>query len=112
MVIRATSNNMVELEVLESGMLLCMEVGITNVVIEGDSWIILNAIRKCSTPNWVIKSRLDVFLYLLNNFVDYQIFHIYCEGNHIVDHLANIGVDGGNIHLVNDLILPKVISHL
>jgi len=54
MAIRPTSNSLAELEALEAGLNLCLEVGITKVVIEGDSQIILNAIRKRSTPNWVI----------------------------------------------------------
>lgn len=37
MVIKPTSNNLAELEALEAGLLLCLEVGITKVVIEGDS---------------------------------------------------------------------------
>lgn len=84
MAIRPTSNNIAEVEALESGLLLCMEVGVTKVVIEGNSQIILNAVRKCSTPNQVINSKLDGVLNLLNNFEDYQICHIYREGNYIV----------------------------
>ena len=85
MAIRPTSNNLVELEVLEAGLNLCLEVGITKVVIEGDSQIILNMIRKRSTPNWVINSRLEFFLNLIDRFEDYRICHIYREGNSIAD---------------------------
>ena len=46
MAIRPTSKNLVELEALEAGLNLCLEVGISKVVIEGDSQIIMNAIRK------------------------------------------------------------------
>lgn len=102
MAIRPTSNNMAELEALEAGLLLCLEVGITKVVIEGDSQIILNAIRKRSTPNWVINSRLDSILKLLDHFEDYQICHIYREGNLKADRLANQGADGINIHFIRD----------
>jgi ribonuclease HI len=89
-----------ELEALEAGLNLCLEVGITKVVIEGDSQIILNAIRKRSTPNWVINSRLDYVLNLLDRFEDYHICHIYREGNSIADQLANYGADGINFHLI------------
>ena len=111
MAIRPTSNNMAELEALEVGLYLCIEVGISKVVIEGDSQNILNAIRKCSTPNWILNSKLGEVLDLLNSFEDCQIRHIYCEGNQKADHLASKGVDGVNIHLVNDLLLPKDILH-
>ena len=79
MAIRPTSNNLAELEALEVCLNLCLEVGITKVVIEGDSQIILNTIRKRSTPNWVINSRLEFVLNLIDRFEDYQIYHIYAK---------------------------------
>ena len=111
MAIRPTSNNLVELEALKIGMLLCIEVGVSKVIIEGDSQIILNTIRKHSTPNWILNSRLGEVLDLLDSFEDSQIQHIYHEDNYKADHLANKGVDGDNKHLVRDLIMSKDMLH-
>ena len=68
--IRPTSNNLTELEALKIGLQLCYEVGVSKVVIEGDSQIILNAIRKCFTPNRILNSRLGEVLDLLDGFED------------------------------------------
>ena len=102
MAITPTSNNLAELEALKTGLQLCHEVRASKVIIEGDSQIILNAIRKCSTPNWTLRSRLDEVLTLLDGFEDNLIQHIYREGNRKVDHLANKGANGEFIHLVKN----------
>lgn len=44
------SNNQVELEALIEGLYLCRELGIKKLVIEGDSLIILIALRKREIP--------------------------------------------------------------
>ena len=41
-----TSNNLAELEALDRGLQLCSSLGLSKVVIEGDSQIVLNAVRK------------------------------------------------------------------
>ena len=66
MLIQPVSNNLAELEALEKGLLLCHELGLTKVNIEGDSHIILNVIRKCATPNWILNSKLGEVLNLLD----------------------------------------------
>ena len=44
--IQLTSNNLAELEALDQGLQLCHKLGLSKVIIEGHSQIILNAIRK------------------------------------------------------------------
>ena len=78
------------------------------LIIEGDSQIILDTIKKCSTPNWTLNSRLDEVLTLLDSFEDILIQHIYHEGNHKVDYLANKGVDSDFIYLVKNLVSSNV----
>ena len=111
MAIRPTSNNLAKLEALKSRLLLCIKIGVSKIVIEGDSKIILNAIRKYSTPNWILNFRLSEVLDLLDSFEDTQIQHIYHEGNFKVDHPTNKGVDGDNLHLVKNVYSLKEISH-
>ena len=41
-----TSNNLAELEAADRGLQLCISLGVPRVIIEGDSQIILNALRK------------------------------------------------------------------
>ena len=88
---------MAELRALEEGLRLCLQLGLTNVYIEGDSQIVLNAIRNKSTPNWVLNSKLEDIINLTNKFKDVRICHIYWEGNQEADRLVNLGADGNNI---------------
>ena len=85
-----TSNNLAELKALEEGLKICSDLGLSKIVIEGDSQIILNAIRKKTTPNWVLNSRLEWIILLLDHFEDIKIEHIYREGNGKADSLANL----------------------
>ena len=91
------SNNVAELEALEKGLQLCRKLGLPRVFIEGDSQIILNAIRQKKTPNWVLNSKLQEVLLIMSNFEDIFISHIYREGNSLADELANKGADGESI---------------
>ena len=95
------SNNMAEFEALEKGLQLCLNLGLSKIVIEGDSQIVLNAIRNKKTPNWVLNSKLQEVLLLLENFEDVLIKHIYREGNRFADGLANKGADGESILVHN-----------
>ena len=75
MSIKPTSNNLAELEALFHGLQLCLRLNLPNVIIEGDSQIVLNAIRKRSTPNWVLNSQLEEVLALLDQLEEYIICH-------------------------------------
>ena len=55
MAIGPTSNNLAELTTLEEGLKTCHQLGLSKLIIEGDSQIFLNAIRNRSNPNWVLK---------------------------------------------------------
>lgn len=88
---------MVELKALEEGLKPCRSLGLSKVYIEGDSQIVLNAIRNRVTPNCVLNSKLEEVLNLLDKFEDNRICHIFQEGNQIVDSLANRGEDGENL---------------
>lgn len=48
------TNNVVELEALHEGLKLSIKLKINRIIIEGDSQIILNTLRKRKTPNWVL----------------------------------------------------------
>ena len=63
-----TLNNLAELEVLDKGLLLCINLGVSKVIIEGDSQIILNALRKQDTLNWTLNSKLKEVLMRLDSF--------------------------------------------
>lgn len=83
------------------GLQLGLDLGIEKLIIEGDSQIILNAIRKGNTPNWKINSKLEYALTLIDKFEETIIQHIYREGNKEVDILTNQGANGENFVIKN-----------
>ena len=91
------SNNLTEIEALIKGLNLSRELGINKLVIEGDSQIILNALRKRKTPNWTLNSKLEYALAIVDQFEETNIKHIYREGNREVNNLTNKGADGEEI---------------
>ena len=68
--IEPTTNNLVELEALQEGLQICLNIGISKIIIEGDSRIVINAIRKTKMPDWVLNSRLEEVLNILDQFKD------------------------------------------
>lgn len=88
------TNNVVEMQALDVGINLGILLNIKKIVIEGDSAIIINALRKGSMPDWRLNASLAKFLTNIKTF-DRVIFnHIYREGNRRADSLANMGADG------------------
>ena len=94
--INPITNNLAEFETLEEGLKIYLNLGISKLMIEGDSDIVLNDIRNRSTLNWILNSKLEEIIHLIDKFEDTRIFHIYREGNFKACELANIGVDGVN----------------
>ena len=74
-----------------------IKLGIKKLIIEGDSQIILNALRKRKTPNWVLNSKLEEVFKLLDLLEQTKIQHIFREGNKKADLLANKGADREDI---------------
>lgn len=95
-----TTNNLAELEAVKEGLTLCNRINIRKLIIEGDSQIILNALRKRTTPNWRINSSLEEAIKKIDNIEEVIIQHIYREGNTEADKLANEGADGKEIFLI------------
>ncbi|XP_057819172.2 uncharacterized protein LOC131032236 [Cryptomeria japonica] len=87
------TNNWAELMALVEGLHLCRRLGVKNLVIEGDPTIIINALRKCSMPNWRLNTLLSKAIDLCKGFDRFTVNHIYREGNKRADELANIGAD-------------------
>ncbi|XP_057867277.1 uncharacterized protein LOC131074637 [Cryptomeria japonica] len=87
------SNNKAEILALVAGLLLCQNMGISKLAIEGDSAIIINGLRKGFLPNWKLNVILSRALSLLKVFKKTTFKHIYKAGNSRVDELANARAD-------------------
>lgn len=96
-----TSNNLAELEAVSEGIKVCLKLGLSKVIIKGDSQIVINALRKKSTPNWVLNSKLEEIIKLMEGLETFQLIHIYREGNTLANELANLGVDGSDFIKLN-----------
>lgn len=86
------TNNEAEMEDLICGLWLCLEKGIRDVDIEGDSHICINTIRKQSTHNWKLKPWIKKIWQCLDRLGVFLITHVYRESNKDVDQLENKGV--------------------
>ncbi|GLJ49221.1 hypothetical protein SUGI_1039330 [Cryptomeria japonica] len=86
------SNNVAEITTLEEGLNWVIANNHLKVVIEGDSQIILNGVTKKSYTNWRLNEQIPRIDHLIQKLEDYQVKHIYHEGNCVADLLANQGV--------------------
>ena len=66
--IGSTTNNLAKLEALQEGLQNFLNLGISKLIIEEDSQIVFNAIRKKETPNWVLNSKVEKIPNLLDLF--------------------------------------------
>lgn len=66
---------------LIEGLRVCKDLNIEKLEIEGDSAIIINALRKGSMPNWKLNYLLSMTLNIINTFKKCTFNHIFREGN-------------------------------
>ncbi|GLJ38905.1 hypothetical protein SUGI_0793080 [Cryptomeria japonica] len=86
------TNNEAEIRALEVGLNLCIQNGISKVLIEGDSQIIISGIIKSNFQCWKLRKWLPRITHLLELIGTIEIKHVYREGDRMVDYLANLGV--------------------
>ncbi|GLJ49629.1 hypothetical protein SUGI_1052950 [Cryptomeria japonica] len=86
------TNNETKIRALEAGLNLCVQIGISRVIIEENSQIIINNIIKSNFQCWKLRKWLPRINYLLEKIGTFEINHEYREGNQTTDYLANLGV--------------------
>ncbi|XP_059078016.1 uncharacterized protein LOC131876594 [Cryptomeria japonica] len=101
------TNNEAKIRALEVGLLLCKEIGLTNIQVEGDSQIIINGVTNDKLLNWKLSKWLLHIHSLLQAIKPYEITHILREGNKVADLLANLGV---NSQVVEVTVIPMALS--
>ncbi|GLJ04731.1 hypothetical protein SUGI_0002170 [Cryptomeria japonica] len=77
---------------LEEGLKWATTNGVSKVVIEGDSKVILSKIIKKHFMNWRLNAWIPWIYCHLQKFTDYHIQHTLHEGNQVADLLANHGI--------------------
>ncbi|GLJ44534.1 hypothetical protein SUGI_0935120 [Cryptomeria japonica] len=86
------TNNEAEIRALEAGLNLCVQNGISKVLIKGDYQVIINVIIKSNFKCHKLSKWLPRINHLLELIDTFEIKHVYREGNRMVDYLANLGV--------------------
>ncbi|XP_059068447.1 uncharacterized protein LOC131858964 [Cryptomeria japonica] len=90
------TNNEAEFQATLRGLQLGIELGIKRIHLEGDSLNVINDIHGNQTPSWHLNLWLQPMVDLLETVEEFQISHIYREGNMAVDRLSKMEiVDGG-----------------
>jgi ribonuclease HI len=95
--IKPTTNNMAECLAALEGLKICKRLNFPKLIIEGDSQIIINAIRTKKMPNWILNSKIEEINHILESFPEILVKHTYREGNSDADNLANLGANGISI---------------
>ncbi|XP_059064718.1 uncharacterized protein LOC131856806 [Cryptomeria japonica] len=88
------TNNRAEFMALVEGLEMCKASGVEKLVVEGDSAIVINALRNGSILNWRLDMLLSRALKFGKAFKSIIFNHIFQEGNSRSDELANMGADG------------------
>ncbi|KAI5671645.1 hypothetical protein M9H77_12009 [Catharanthus roseus] len=81
-----------EADGLAKGIALCLSLGHYMVDIQSDSLVFVNTIRDCKKGPWKLDFSFQHIRYLLKQ-LDYQLDHIFREGNKVMDCLENYGCD-------------------
>ena len=100
----------VELWALRDGLLLAIEMGLNNIIIEMDALSIV-LLMKNNTANLLMEPLLTDCRNLLSKIPNKQIAHIYREANQCADALAKIGASSVG-SFVDFLYPPAVVESI
>ena len=98
----------------EAGLLLARDIGIQDVVLEGDSWVIYNALCEVSLPPSSVALIVIGMLDLCKAFRRIEFSHVKRKGNRSVHLLAKyaVGIDDFIIWMEeNPCFLEQALSH-
>lgn len=79
--ISQATNNMAEFRAALSGLELGKTIRASKLHLEGDFLVIVNAIRSNFTLNWLLHRWLPPIWTLISSFKEFQVSHVYREGN-------------------------------
>lgn len=90
--LKGYTNNQSEGMALLWGLRVSLLIGLKTLVIEGDSKLIIDAIKGLSKTNWSIEGIIKYIFKFLLGLDHFEIDHVYREGNMVVDALAALGL--------------------
>ncbi|XP_059066468.1 uncharacterized protein LOC131857768 [Cryptomeria japonica] len=103
------TNNIEEFKALQFKLRDCINHGFNNILVEGDSEIAINAIKRKNTPNWRLQGILESIVASLDRIDNYEAKHIYREANSEADVLLKLAAQGSYLHSWDQGYLP--ITH-
>ncbi|GLJ06904.1 hypothetical protein SUGI_0052020 [Cryptomeria japonica] len=87
------TNNLVETRALLFGVKLAINNKVKNIIIEGDSHIIITTLINSQTPNWQLDYIIQEARELISCLDSYQTMHYYREANKMTYILENRGCE-------------------
>lgn len=89
------TNNVAEFQALSFGLDLSLSLNIKDIVIEGDSMLVFQAVTSKKCLSWHLQYFLDHILLQLKGFSTFSISHCFREINVFADFLANKAIVEG-----------------
>lgn len=86
------SNNKAEAMATLRAFNFLKDLGFKNVIIEGDSKLIMDILNDVAAPPWEIKNIIDRCKLIKNLFTICWVQHVYREGNRAADCAANVAL--------------------
>lgn len=96
---------MAEATAMRNGIKAVAKAGFTNIHIEGDSRILIQAVKRQIQVPWAIQVLVQDINYFLERFNNVVVYHIFRQGNSAADWLAKFGL---TIHSTN---VWNLVSH-
>ena len=81
-----------EATAMRNGLRAVVQAGFTNIHIEGDNKILIQAVQGCIQPPWEIHVLVQDILFYLQKCNHVIVQHIFREGNRVADWLAKLGL--------------------
>ncbi|XP_075080903.1 uncharacterized protein LOC142166221 [Nicotiana tabacum] len=95
--------NIAEVKAMRRGIKMCITKGLTNVIVESDSSIVLNLIKRIRKLPWRFNDIIEQIQTMTkdHNFV---FCHTLREGNNSADKLANLGEESKTVSIFNEAV--------
>lgn len=103
------TNNIAKFKAFQFGLIDCIKHGLKKNLVEDDSKIAINAIKRKKTPNWRLQGILDNIIASLDRIENYEAKHIYRQANSEVDALLKIAAQGTYIYKWDQGNLPTAL---
>ncbi|XP_057869784.1 uncharacterized protein LOC131076562 [Cryptomeria japonica] len=104
------TNNIAEFKALQFGLRDCIDHGFNNILVEGDSEIAINVVKRKTTPNWRLQGILESIVASLDKIDNYEAKHIYREANSEGDVLSKLAAQGSYLYSWDQGYLP--VTHV